>query len=66
MKANKCVITLEEQDLLALQALLMDRDKDGALEFLETCVARRLPKKGTAPCDSSRLNPVLLGPGSSG
>ena len=33
-----------------------------ALEFLETRVASKIPEKGTAPCDPTRLNPYLLRP----
>ena len=61
---NKLVITLAENDLVELQAILMDDDERAALEFLRTRLAARIPKKGTAPCDSSRLNPFLLKPNS--
>ena len=59
---NKVVVTLTEEDLLELQAILLDEDKAGALEFLRTRVAAKIPEKGTAPCDSSRLNSYLLKP----
>jgi hypothetical protein len=52
-------ITLREAELLELQRLLLEGDADGALEFLEKCLAPKLPAKGTAPCDSTRLNPFL-------
>ena len=51
---NKLVVTLAEDDLVELQAILMDDDERAALEFLKTRLAARIPKKGTAPCDSSR------------
>ena len=60
---NKIVLTLEEKDLVQLQAILMDRDEAAALQFLDSRIAPRIPQKGTAPCDSTRLNPYLLGPG---
>jgi len=55
----KVVITLEEEDLLELQAVLLDADKAAALEFLKTRIAPKIPVKGTAACDSSRRNPYL-------
>jgi hypothetical protein len=62
MSTNTFVLSLNEHDLLELQAVLMDKDKDAALRFLEVRIAPRLPKKGTSLCDSSRLNPYLLQP----
>ena len=59
---GKVVITLNEKDLLDLQAVLLDQDKSGALEFLNKRIASQLPQKGTAACDSSRCNPYLLKP----
>ncbi|NQT14437.1 MAG: hypothetical protein HQ582_16900 [Planctomycetes bacterium] len=56
---HKIVITLEEGDLLELQAVLLDADEPAALAFLEKRIAARIPVKGTAACDSSRLNPYL-------
>jgi len=60
---SKLVVTLEEDDLMELQAILIDRDEAGALQFLEARLAARIPSKGTAPCDSTRRNPYLLPPG---
>jgi hypothetical protein len=59
---NKIAITLEEKELLELQEILLDEDKDAALSFLKTCIAAKLPSKGTAPCDSTRINPYLQKP----
>jgi hypothetical protein len=56
---NTISIVLEEEALLELQRVLLDDDAIGALEFLKEHVASRIPRKGTAPCDSSRLNPFL-------
>ena len=61
---NKLVVTLLADDLVELQAILIDSDEAAALEFLKTCVAPKIPEKGTAPCDSTRCNPYLLKPGS--
>lgn len=57
---DSLVLTLNGDDLVELQAILIDRDRDAALSFLEERVAPRLPRKGTAPCDSTRLNPYIL------
>ena len=59
---TKVVLTLEKQDLLDLQQVLLDADEAAALEFLKTRIAPRIPSKGTARCDSSRRNPYLLKP----
>lgn len=60
---NKIVVTLEEEDLVNLQAILLDRDKAAALDFLETRIAARIPRRGTKGCDSTQRNPYLLRPG---
>ena len=57
---NKVIIALDAHALLELQEVLLDEDQAGALDFLKKHVAPRIPRKGTAPCDSSRLNPFLL------
>ncbi|MHB0936327.1 MAG: hypothetical protein ACYDCO_17800 [Armatimonadota bacterium] len=58
--ANRIAIMLDETELLELQRVLIDDDAAGALRFLRQCLAPRLPRKGTALCDSTRLNPFLL------
>ena len=57
---NKVSITLGEDALLELHAVLLDDDPVAALEFLKRHIAPRIPRKGTAACDSSRLNPFIL------
>jgi len=56
---NTISIHLDERALLDLQEVLLDDDADAALRFVKEHVAPRLPKKGTAPCDSTRLNPFI-------
>jgi hypothetical protein len=56
---NKLSVTLDEAALLELQQVLLDGDEAGALEFLKKHILPRLPRAGTAPCDSTRLNPYL-------
>lgn len=60
MPMNQVVVTLKEKDLLALWAVVMDEDGAGALAFLNDCIVPQIPQSGTAPCDSTRLNPYLL------
>ena len=59
---GKIVITLQDHDLMELQEILLDEDKDAALEFLQTRIASSVPSKGTGHCDSSRNNPFLMKP----
>ena len=63
---SKLVVTLEEADLVDLQGILLDDDREAALEFLRTRIAPQIPEKGTDHCDSSRRNPYLLKPARSG
>ena len=42
--------------------VLMDEDEAGALAFLQERILPKLPEKGTAGCDSTRLNPYLHKP----
>jgi len=60
---NRLTLTLEEEELLQLQQVLLDDDEAGALHFLKTRIAPKIPAKGAAKCDSSRCNPYLLKPG---
>ncbi len=57
---NRLALVLEEEDLMALQEILIDRDEAAALAFLEECIAAKLPTRGTSPCDSTRHNPYLM------
>ena len=54
------VVILDEEEILELQAVLIDRDEAGAREFLQARIAPKIRRKGNAPCDSTRLNPFLL------
>ena len=57
---HKIVVTLEEEDLVELQAVLMDRDPAAALRFVETRIVVKIPQKGTMGCDSTSRNPFLV------
>ena len=56
---HQVIITLDESDLLALWAALLDEDASAALAFLKERIRPKIPAKGSASCDSSRLNPYL-------
>jgi len=58
--ANDVVITLKQDDLLAMWQAVLDEDADAALAFLKERLVPQVPAKGTAPCDSSRINPYLF------
>jgi len=60
---GKLAITLDDEDLLALQEILVDEDPDAALAFLRQHLQPKIPTKGSMPCDSSRHNPYLFGQG---
>ena len=53
------IITLNAEALMQLQAVLMDEDPAAALDFIKTRILPQVPKKGTAACDSTRINPYL-------
>ena len=59
---NKIVLTLEAEELVELQRVVIDADQKAALDFLKTRILPKVPTKGTAPCDSSRINPYLRRP----
>jgi hypothetical protein len=56
---NTISIHLDERALLDLQEVLLDEDPEVALRFVKEHIAPKVPKKGTAACDSSRLNPFI-------
>jgi hypothetical protein len=62
---NKVSILLDEQALLELHEVLLDESPEAALGFVRKHIAPKVPRKGTAACDSSRLNPFIL-PGKDG
>ena len=61
----KLLVTLDDEDLLALQEVLLDDDETAALDFVKTRIAPKIPGKGTGHCDSSRCNPYLMKPDAS-
>ena len=57
---NHIVITLKESDLLEMWGAVIDEDGQEALAFLKERIVPQVPLGGTAPCDSTRLNPYLM------
>ena len=57
---NSVTILLDEEALLELQEVLLDGNPEAALSFVRKHIAPKIPRKGTAACDSSRLNPFIL------
>ena len=57
---NTVSIVLDEQALLELHEVLLDESPEAALSFVKKYIAPKVPRKGTAACDSSRLNPFIL------
>lgn len=57
---NRISISLNEEALLAPHEVLLDDSAEAALDFVKRYLAPALPRSGTAPCDSSRLNPFIL------
>jgi len=52
-------IKLVEHDLLELQQIFIDEDKEAAFEFLKNVVIPRLPQKTWRHCNSNNLNQYL-------
>ena len=57
---NTISILLDEQALLELHEVLLDESPEAALSFVKRHIAPKVPRSGTAACDSSRLNPFIL------
>ncbi len=57
---KKIAITLSEEEMLELQQIIVDEDEKASLEFVRNRIASKIPKKGTAACDSTRINPYLI------
>jgi len=47
MKKHK-LINLNEDDLLKVEQIVIDRDKDGALEFVKEVVKRQIDKENAS------------------
>ena len=50
---RKVFIVLDEQELMNLEVILTDRDKDEALKFLKKSIVPKIKKK--VPCKSLEL-----------
>ena len=49
---EKVVITLEPEEVIEVQRIVLDEDRDGALTFLRKTIERKI-KTVTARCDCS-------------
>ncbi len=47
---TKIVVPLEEQEIIRLEAILVDRDKDAALEYLREVVMHKVEQQRLAHC----------------
>jgi len=52
MRMEKVVITLEPEEVIEVQRIVLDEDQDGALTFLRKTIERKI-KTVTARCDCS-------------
>ena len=57
---GKLVVTLSEEDVVELQAILMDGDQAGALAFLESRLAPGVREKGGGPEHATYHAPYRL------
>ncbi len=48
--ATRVVVPLEEEEVMRLEAILVDRDKEAALEYLRTAVMRKIEAQRQARC----------------
>ncbi len=53
-------ITLSAQEVLRLEAILMDKDKEEALEFLKTVIRAKVRAQGNRGLDSQKGTGVPL------
>ena len=56
---NKTVIELDDQEVMRVEAILMDEDQTDALLFLREVVKPKLRSKGSSSLDSSKSTGIL-------
>ena len=47
---TETVVPLEEQEVIRLEAILVDRDKEAALEYLRQAVMQKIEQQRQAHC----------------
>jgi len=57
---NAVTITLEPQEIQKLEAIIMDRDKEEALDFLKTVIRTKIRSQGNHGLDSQKGTGVPL------
>ena len=53
-------ITLEPKEVLRLEAILMDKDKEEALDFLKTVIRAKIQAQGNRGLDSQKGTGIPL------
>ena len=56
---SKTVIELDDQEVMRIEAILMDEDQTDALLFLKEVVKPKLRSKGSSSLDSSKSTGIL-------
>jgi hypothetical protein len=56
MKAT--TITLEAQEVMELEAILLDRDREAALKFLKDVVRAKVRSQGSSELDPSKTSGI--------
>ena len=59
LEISKTAIALEEEELLELERIMVDRDEEGALAFLKESVYDKVVRSQQVKKDHSRLNQSL-------
>ena len=57
---NAVSITLEPHEIQKLEAIIMDRDKEEALDFLKTVIRTKIRSQGNRGLDSQKGTGVPL------
>jgi hypothetical protein len=56
---SKTVIELDDQEVMRIEAILMDEDQADALLFLKEVVKPKLRSKGSSSLDSSKSTGIM-------
>jgi len=59
-KMNAVTITLEPQEIQRLEAIIMDKNKEEALDFLKTVIRAKIRTQGNRGLDSQKGTGVPL------
>jgi hypothetical protein len=56
---NKTIIELNDQEVMRVEAILMDEDAADALQFLKEVIKPKLRAKGSSELDSSKPTGIM-------